>query len=277
MVFKPRRAGGVLVGIAIILTILALDALLLSYLRWGQISLIFFVFALLVLLSLPVLALLGYLVYALWSLRYHLHRDALTIFWGAIQHVIPMGSIREVVRGAELEGQIEVRGVRWPGHLLGRGQIEGVGPTRFYATEPATSQLLVVTPPLAYGISPANAEGFLDAFEIRQRMGPLHLVSHEQRQPGFLSWPFWRDQLAHLSLGLGLLLNVALFGYLCWRYPALAQIDMFKLPAIGLGVWIVNASLGVVIHARQRVAAHLLWAGAVAVQFLCWLAVLNVT
>ncbi|GAF85601.1 unnamed protein product, partial [marine sediment metagenome] len=70
MVFKPRRSIGVLVGIAIILSLLALDGMLLSYLRQSQISPIFFIFALLAVLSLPLLALLGYLVYGLFNLRY---------------------------------------------------------------------------------------------------------------------------------------------------------------------------------------------------------------
>jgi hypothetical protein len=56
----------------------------------------------------------------------------------------------------------------------------------------------------------------------------------------------------------------------------LAQADVFRLPAIGLVALIVNSSLGILIHSRQRVGAYLLWGGAIAVQFLCWLAVLNV-
>jgi len=276
MVFKPRRSTGVLVGIAIILSVLALDALLLSYLRQSQVSLVFFIFTLLVVLSLPLLALLGYLVYGLLNLRYQLHRNALTIVWGATQQIIPMRSIREVVRGQDLGEEIKVRGIRWPGHQMGRGQIEGIGRALFYATEPVPGQLLVVTPTLAYGISPANADGFLDAFEIRRQMGPIHLLSYEHHQPGFLSWSIWRDRLAHLLLALGLGANLILFGYHSWRYPALGQADVFRLPAIGLVALIANSSLGVFIHRRQRVGAYLLWGGTIAVQLLSWLAVLNI-
>ena len=276
MVFKPRRSTGILVGITIIISVLVLDALLLSYLRWGQISLGFFVFALLVVLSLPLLALLGYLVYGLFSLRYQLHRDALTIVWGATQQIIPMDSIREVVRGEDLGEETKVRGVSWPGYLVGRGQIEGIGRTHFYATEPVTRQLLVVTPTRAYSISPANPDGFLDAFEIRQRMGPIQLLPYEHRQPGFLNRPIWRDRLAHLLLALGLGANLILFAYLCWRYPALGRADVFRLPAIGLVALIANSSLGIFIHGRQKVGAYLLWGGAVVVQLLCWLTAFNV-
>jgi hypothetical protein len=274
MEFKPRRSTGILVGIAIIISLLALDALLLSYLRQSQISLVFFILALLVILSLPLLTLLGYLVYGLFNLRYQLHRDALTIAWGATRRVIPMGDIREVMRGADVGEEIKVRGIRWPGYVLGPGQIEGIGRTLFYATEPVSEQLLVITPALAYGISPANADGFLDAFEIRRQMGPIQLLSYEHHQPGFLTWPIWRDRLAHLLLALSAGANLVLFAYQCWRYPA--QGDAFGLPAIGLVALVANFSLGVLIHARQRVGAYLLWGGAVVVQVLSWLVALKI-
>ena len=276
MVFKPRRSVGVLVGIAIILSLLALDALLLLYLRRSQVNLIFFIFALLVVLSIPLLALLGYLVYGLITLRYQLHRNALTIVWGATRRIIPMSSIREVVRGQDWEEEIKVRGVSWPGYLVGCGRIEGIGRTLFYATEPAARQLLLVTPTLAYSISPADPDGFLQAFEIRQHMGPIQLLSYEHHQPAFLSWPIRRDRLAHLLLALGLGANLILFAYLCWRYPALGRAEIFRLPAIGLVALIANSSLGTLIHRRQRVGAYLLWGGAVVVQILSWLAALSV-
>jgi len=275
MVFKPRRSTGILVGIAIIISLLALDALLLSHLRQSQISLVFFIFALLVILSLPLLTLLGYLVYGLFNLHYQLHRNALTIVWGATRHIIPMGDIREVVRGEDVGEEIKVRGIRWPGYMLGHGRIEGIERALFYATEPVSEQLLVVTPTLAYGISPPDADGFLDAFEIRRQMGPIQLLSYEHHQPGFLSWPIWQDRLAHLLLVLGLGTNLILLGYHCWRYSALGQGDAFGLPAIGLVALVANFSLGVLIHTRQRVGAYLLWGGAIAVQLLCWLAALN--
>ena len=276
MIFKPHRFTGILVGIAIIISLLALDALLLSYLRQSPVSLVFFIFTLLVILSFPLLALLGYLVYGLFNLRYQLHRNALTIVWGAIQHVIPMGSIRKVVRGEDLGEEIKVRGVRWPGYVVGHSQIEGIGRALFYATEPVAGQLLVVTPTRAYGISPSDADGFLDAFEIRQHMGPIQLVPYEHRQPGFLSWPIWRDRLAHLLIALGLGANLILFGYHCWRYPALGRADVFRLPAIGLVALVANSCLGILIHSRQRVGAYLLWGGAIAVQLLSWLVASNI-
>ncbi len=276
MVFKPRRFTGVLVGIATILFLLALDALLLSYLRQSQVSLVFFFFTLAVVLSLPILALLSYLVYALLSMHYRVHRDALTIVCGATRHIIPMGSIQRVLHGKDLLGNIRIRGVKWPGCLVGHTWTEELGRILFYATAPIARQLLVVTPTTAYGISPADLDGFLDAFEIRQHMGPIRLLSYQHHQPRFLSWPIWRDRVAHVLLALGLGVNLLLFAYLCWIYPVLGRTDILKLPAIGLITLALNSSLGTPIHNRQRVGSYLLWGGAVVVQLLCWLAALNI-
>lgn len=259
-----------------ILSLLALDVLLLSYLRRSQISFVFFMSSLFVAVSLPLLAFLSYLVYGLLNLRYHLHRDALTIVWGATQRVIPMGSIQRVLRGKDLQGDIKVRVMSWPGCLVGRTWVEGIGRILFYATEPIARQLLVVTPTMTYSISPANLEGFLDAFNIRQHIGPIRLVSYERRQPSFWSWPVWGYRLAHLLLGLGLVVNLILFAYLCWLCPALGRTEILKLPAFGLTTLTVNSSLGILIHSRQRVGAYLLWGGGIAVQLVCWLAALDV-
>ena len=276
MVFKPRRCVGALVGIAIIASLLGLDVLLLSYLKRSQLDLLFFAFALLVTLSLPLLVILSYLVYALLSMRYRVHRDALTIEWGGICHIIPTSSIQTVLHGKDLQGDIKVRGVRWPGYLVGRTWMEGIGRILFYATEPIARQLLMVTPTTSYGISPANLDGFLDAFEIRQHIGPIRLLSYEHRQPRFMSWPIWRDRLAHVFIALGLGVNLLLFAYLCWIYPALGRTEVFKLPAIGLITLVLNSSLGILIHNRQRVGAYLLWGGTIVVQFICWLAALDI-
>lgn len=275
MVFQPRRSIGILVGIAIILLLLALDALLLFFLRQNQVSLVFFILALVAVLSLPLLVLLGYLVYALVNLRYQLHRDALTIVWGATRWIIPMGSIEKVVQGQDVGKEIRVRGVNWPGYLVGHGQVEGIGRILFYATEPLAKQLLVLTPTLAYAISPANLDGFLDAFEIRKHMGPIRFVAYKHLAPGFLSWPVWRDRLAHVLLALGLAANLILFAYLCWRYPALGQAEIFEPTIIGLVTLMVNSSLGIVIHREQRVGAYLLWGSAVVIQLFSWLVAIN--
>ena len=293
MVWKPRRSVGGLVGLAAILFLVAVDGLLLSRLR-GPVSLASFFIALAVAASLPFLALLGYWLYGYFSLRYRLDRNALTIVWGATRQIVPMASIQRVVRGEELGGRVDIEGMNWPGYWVGHGRVEGIGLVLLYATRPLAEQLLVVTPTLAYGISPDEPEKFLQAFELRRRLGPLQRVSQESHQPGFLTWPIWQDRLAHLLGALGLLANAALFAYLCWRYPALPAFlplrfdalgqtdriaprsEVFKLPFIGLLALTANCGLGFLVHRRERFGSYLLLAGAFLVQILLWLAVLGI-
>ena len=150
--------------------------------------------------------------------------------------------------------------------------------------------MLVLTDAAAYGISPADREGFLAAFAARKELGPTQDVAQESIRPRFFEWPLWRDRTARGLVAGGLVLCVALFGFLILRYPNLpARIPLhfdplgrpdrfggppeaFILPVIGLLALVVNAGLGVPVYLRQRIPAYLLWSGAVLVQVLVWIA-----
>ena len=102
------------------------------------------------------------------------------------------------------------------------------------------------------------------------------------------------DRLVHVLLALGLLLNLALFAYIGWRYRALPESlplhfdilgqpdrfgvrsEIFKLPAIGLFLWVLNSLFGLVIHRWEKLGAYLLLGVTTVVQALFWLAALNI-
>ena len=106
------------------------------------------------------------------------------------------------------------------------------------------------------------------------------------------------DHLVHVLLALGLLLNLALFAYIGWRYRALPESlplhfdilgqpdrfavrsEIFKLPAIGLLLWVLNSLFGLAIHRCQleecKLGAYLLLGVTTVVQVLFWLAALNI-
>jgi len=95
-------------------------------------------------------------------------------------------------------------------------------------------------------------------------------------------------------LALAFLANLALFGYLALRFASLAEslplhfdssgyadrIDpksgIFALPIIGITVFFLNAGLSVLVHRRERAATILLSIGALCVQVLMWIAVINI-
>lgn len=293
MDWRPRRLRGFLIGLGIVAGIVILDVLLVIWITHRPVDLFTFVLGLIIALSLPALVLMAYWLYSLAGMRYTLERNGLIITCGAAKQIIPMDSIRQIMPGAGriLEGRL--RGVRWPGLWLGHGSLAGLGFTLFYATVPLDEQLLVITPTLTYAISPGDTEAFVQAFDSRRQLGPLKRWLQESQQARFASWPIWSDRMGHVILGLGLLLNASLFAYLCGRYPELPPMvplhfdasgavdrtgmraSLFILPTIGLLVWAGNGTLGVLLRAREHVAAYLLWCGTLLVQILLIVAVLT--
>ena len=96
------------------------------------------------------------------------------------------------------------------------------------------------------------------------------------------------------SLFIGaFIVSVALFVYFLVRFDALpdpiplhydafgqpdrieAKNGIFALPTIGLGVLVINTILAIIAHRRQRAAALVLVVGALAVELLMWVAMLN--
>jgi len=117
------------------------------------------------------------------------------------------------------------------------------------------------------------------------------------QKPGSLTdalGALWRDRLYQALLALALLANLALLTYLAVRYNNLpdrlplhydsfGQPDrieyknaIFALPIIGVTVFFMNLGLGVLLHRRERAATLVLAIGALFVQVLMWLAVINV-
>jgi hypothetical protein len=102
------------------------------------------------------------------------------------------------------------------------------------------------------------------------------------------------DRLVHILLALGLLLNLALFAYISWRYRALPESlplhfdvlgqpdrfgvrrEIFKLPAIGLLSLVLNSLFGLVIYRWEKPGAYLLLGVPSVVQALFGLAALNI-
>jgi hypothetical protein len=102
------------------------------------------------------------------------------------------------------------------------------------------------------------------------------------------------DRLVFVLLAMGLLLNLALFAYVGWRYRALPESlplhfdilgqpdrlgvrsEIFKLPAIGLLLLVLNSLFGLAIQRWEKLGAYLLLGVTIVVQVLFWLAALNI-
>jgi len=285
---------GLRVGVALIAAILLVDGGLIVWAASRPVDLLTFLLGLTVAASLAVIGLLAYWLSNLVRSGYALDRNALTISWGASEQVIPTPHIERVVRGEELRGHVRFRGPCWPGHWVGYGETEDLGPVLFYATAPPRQQIYIVTTGLAYGISPEDPEGFLRTLQTRLQMGPTQVVEPTSRGAAFLQWAIWRDRAGLALLAGAGVAVLALFGLLSARFSALPlllplhfdaagspdrlgpQGHIFYLPLIGLLIWLVNGGLGGLLYRNERVAAYLLWGGSALVQILLWVAVLGI-
>ncbi|OGO04017.1 MAG: hypothetical protein A2Y60_02155 [Chloroflexi bacterium RBG_13_54_9] len=292
MDFRPRRLPGLITGVSI--TVLgALLAALLAY-RLVQTSVAslpalgmgFLIFVLFV-----VVCLFGVWSYGCWSLSYRLNRDGLMINWATTKHCIPLSQIKDVVLGEAADSDVKVKGINWFGHHVGQAWAEGIGDILFYSAHRSHKELVyVLTPSLAYAISPSDPQRFAQELKLHQNLGPLEEMRQSTVQWRILSQPFWRDRFILLLAGLALLLNASLFGYTFYSYPQLPELlplgftasgqinrvglksEVLVLPVGALSVIAANLVLGFVLHAKERLAAYLCLAGTILVQVLFWVA-----
>lgn len=312
MTFQPfpspagRRAllaAGLLIGIALLLAVLML-ALPVGGLTFALL-LVFLLF------WLPII----YLLWRAWAtltLRYWLDRNELTLAWGPLRQIIPLGNIQSIRRGeavaamigdralargpnGQIDGVVQWLAQRWPrlapwllyGEDLGtRRKLTG---SKIYsiASQPLPQQLLLYTTQGIFGISPADPAAFLASLEQHHQLGPTHLAEQRREWPAVMRWPLWQDRFLTLLLAAGvlgalLLLGVALsrFTTLPFALPQWDNLDrrmIFLFPAFGLAVWLVNGIWGMLVYQHQRIAAALLWGGALLAQGMALAALLAIT
>jgi hypothetical protein len=230
-------------------------------------------------------------------LRYVLDRHALTIHWGGLRQVVPLARIRQAVAVADLppaERPTPRRGLRWPGLWVGTGRAADGGPLLAYATAPPPGQVLLVTPTVAYLVSPARPAEFLADLAGRQAQAPTQGPAQGTTAAGWAVHPLLQDRLAVGLLLAGLVLNLALFGYLAFMVARLPELfplhwntqgeadlighadELLRLPLIALGLWLADGVLAALLHRRERLAALFLYSGGVVVQVVFWAAVLTI-
>lgn len=294
MYFKPFPDNGRWQGIGLIATLVILDVFLAAELIGRPVDGVSYLLVLITLGSLVAIGYIGFRTLGAWTMEYWIDRDAVTLVWGLTRQVVPLPRIQRVQVGGNAVPPRLSMPWHWPCPERRRYFADGLGIVNAYATRPLSEQVILVTDGESFSLSPSDPDRFLKAFQERYALGAARLVPVELQRPPLWTWPLWRDRAAMFLMIAGLLGVVVMFGLLCFRFPQLSsdlplhfdvtglpdriapKVDLFGLPMIGLVTWVFNTAMGVWLYRRvQRGAAYLLWGGALAVQTIAGLALVN--
>jgi len=262
-----------------------------------------------------VLVLAGMLAYMAWcisTMRYRLDDDSVVIHSGGVTYIVPLESITAVLPpGSTVKGE-PVR-VIWkrtsptlPGYVIGYGISMQVGNVVSVATQPPGEQVFIVTRDAAFGISPQNGKEFTTQLNQKLKLADFdeELEGGDEYEgegtylelSGASAWgaPIWIDPVARPLFIVGLIISAAIFLYLGFVYPNLpanmllhwnslgqpdyigSPVELLRLPAFALTIWVVNAVVAWLVRPRERAATLFLLGGGVAVQIVFAAAVLSI-
>ncbi|RME69668.1 MAG: DUF1648 domain-containing protein [Chloroflexi bacterium] len=236
-----------------------------------------------------------YLALVAFSLQYRLTRNGLSIRWGWLEYRVPLARVTDVILPAELEHVDLLKRFNLLGLRLGRRKHPVYGPVRIFALAPPSDCALVVTPDGGYLLSPGDLPRFRRAWQARQNLPPTQVWAEGTVRRGPLKLRLLADPLMWGLVSAGLVVFLALSGYVALQYArlpaalpihfnALGQADriadketLFTLLKILGGLLGGNFVLGSLVYYREKTAAYLLWTAGIIVGCLLWVAVVTIT
>jgi hypothetical protein len=238
----------------------------------------------------------------LWALAYReltytLADTGLEIAWYGHIFEVPYASIEGIYTGQRLVGSSTPTVPTWPGIYVGPGRAPGMRRLRFFTTSPDPSNLtLIASEHAAVAVSASDPQAFRTALIERVQAvdaSSTASVAWSRRAEGRAPWTSVRDPWLIGSLGVSLLLLVVLLGSIAAGFASLpAEIplrfdasgqpmhigpaeDLLRLPLVGSTFVLLNAGIGVWLHARERYLARMLWLGGCVVLALLLIATLR--
>lgn len=225
LIFYPPHRLGLIVQIAVILVSLVVGVLGMWRVADAQIGLEFLLYLLPIFLAIVIVPLFGYRTYALWRASYTLARDGIKLRWGLREEVIPMDVIQWVRSSQELESKLPLPIFRWPGAVLGVRRLPDGTEVEYIAAQ-ASEQILISSSERIYGISPANPEEFILAFNRFAELGSLAPLPAQSVYPANLLRRVWGARPARYLLIMGLLASLLLLVLVSLSIPSRSMIPL---------------------------------------------------
>jgi hypothetical protein len=285
---RPPTRLGIIFGLGVILALVLLDIGLVVLALMAPIIPLTAIRALLIAFNVVMMGLVLYSLLALNSANYHLEPSAISIQWGPIVRVIPLSQVEGVLQAMDLGAVTRFRGLHWPGFWTGRGRMENVGTVEFFSTGPLERQLVIKTTAGGYAISPQNPDRFVDRLASLLGARTADEASPLEGEPAVQRSDLLADRLAQGLIAAGGLLNLGILFLLTARVGSLPYRVPFRfgpagevllvgsprqllvLAGGGTVLWAINGALGTALYQRwgERMAAYLLWGGALVLQVL---------
>lgn len=296
MTYTPPRTLGLILGGLILALLLGAIAFAIARLAEAAISASILLWIAVPLACVPLALPVGYRVFGLMTARYALDRNRFALTWGLAVERVPLAKIAAARRADEIAPGLRPEpGLWWPGCVVGKRSVEGLGTVEFFATATGRGLVVLTTGERHLAISPPDPDGFMHSLRNALRSGALQRVSEVSQRPDFLFARIWADRWARALIVTGLLLPLSLLAFLAIRGSGLpAQVPfgfdavgqpgppappgrLLLLPFIAGLCWLTDLSLGAWLYRRKANAlfAYALWATAILVGGLLWGATLQ--
>ncbi|MGD2156474.1 MAG: PH domain-containing protein [Anaerolineales bacterium] len=229
------------------------------------------------LLTISFVPLLMYRVYALRNARYALNREAFRLQWGLRVELIPMRAVEWVGSSADLHGTLRLPLLRWPGSVLGRGELPDGRSIEFLASR-GRNLILIATQNQVFAVSPEEPDQFTHAYQRLTELGSLAPLEAQSSYPAFLLVRFWQARPARYITLTGVLLSLGLLAWVSLSIPKYDQISLgfnpegaprvpipgvrlLLLPLLNTFYFIFNLFVGLYFFRREesQPLAYLLW------------------
>ncbi len=293
----PPRTLGLVLGAALLALFAGAVLLGAVQLAAAPISPLTVLWVSLILIGAPLALFVSYRILGLIRARYRLDRDGFYLSWGLAYEQLPLRRLSEPEPAAQAAPELRPGwGLWWPGCVLTRREVEGLGQVEFFATTGKEGWLLMpVAGDRYFVISPPDPVAFRQAFVDATRLGSLEAIPSLSERPDFLIVRLWQDLWARSLILAGLALPLLLLGYLGLRAPSLPDLVAFGfdaagvadvqvppgrlllLPFIGAVAWLTDLALGTWLYQRseERLLAYGLYALPILAGALLWGAALH--
>ncbi len=292
MVWRPRPSSGGRVGIALASAAAVLACLALALGLTSEPGPFAFVE-----LVVAIVALAAWAIFALWTygfstLRYTLTPNALVIRWLGGDDIIPLERVDGIYSGQRIGPVRGVRGLTWPGYVVGFKVQNGMPVSFFATTEDPAALTLIVLDQRIYAISPDDGPAFRQELIRRIEQATSTLPTPRQGMLRRVAATLM-DPASLLLLGISLALALAVLGLYMLRIASLPAetalhfaadgtpdvtgplANLARLPLLGLAGWLGSTLVGLGLARSDRALARLLWFGSAAAELVLVIAALR--